>query len=323
MSSAPALNLPPAPMAGGAALAECVQFADGSVIWGPVKQAGVRLAGQRIDSLPVHVVGDAGFAAAPGSCSNSLKPVASASEFGAKGVLGVGYLAQDCGERCAVTAANNVYYACTSSCAGTTVAPGSQVTNPVALLATDNNGVLLKMQAPAGGSAATASGSLIFGIGTQANNALGNARVFNLNAATGYITTVYKNRQYTNSFIDSGSNAIYFDDSGIAVCSNYEHGFYCPPSTMDLTAAIVGGKGNLDNVAFSVANAGRMFSANSSYVAFTSLAGPVSATSGTTLPDNVWYPVFDWGLPFFYGRSVFTAIEGRDTPGGKGPYYAY
>jgi hypothetical protein len=33
--------------------------------------------------------------------------------------------------------------------------------------------------------------------------------------------------------------------------------------------------------------------------------------------------IFDWGLPFFYGRKVYTAIESRNTPGGVGPYWAY
>ncbi len=32
---------------------------------------------------------------------------------------------------------------------------------------------------------------------------------------------------------------------------------------------------------------------------------------------------FDFGLGFFFGRSVFTAIEGQGTPGGAGPYFAY
>ena len=32
---------------------------------------------------------------------------------------------------------------------------------------------------------------------------------------------------------------------------------------------------------------------------------------------------FDWGLSFFYGRTVFTAIEGKTTPGGVGPYVAF
>jgi hypothetical protein len=28
-------------------------------------------------------------------------------------------------------------------------------------------------------------------------------------------------------------------------------------------------------------------------------------------------------LPFFFGRNVFTAIEGRNTSGGMGPFVAY
>jgi hypothetical protein len=32
---------------------------------------------------------------------------------------------------------------------------------------------------------------------------------------------------------------------------------------------------------------------------------------------------FDWGLPFFFGRSVYTAIDGRAAGGSTGPYYAF
>ena len=32
---------------------------------------------------------------------------------------------------------------------------------------------------------------------------------------------------------------------------------------------------------------------------------------------------FDFGLPFFMGRHVFTAIEGQSTSAGNGPYMAY
>jgi hypothetical protein len=37
---------------------------------------------------------------------------------------------------------------------------------------------------------------------------------------------------------------------------------------------------------------------------------------------------FDWGLPLFYGRSVFTAIDGASTLTSTGsivtgPYWAY
>ncbi|QDZ27844.1 DUF3443 domain-containing protein [Noviherbaspirillum sp. UKPF54] len=323
-SSQSALSFPQL-QTGGLALAECVQFADGSSVWGPVRSADVKLAGQRVSALPVHVVGDAGFAAIPDACSNSLTPATTAAQFGANGVLGVGTLDQDCGDLCSTTAQNGFYYACTSSSCSPSTAPlAQQVPNPVARFATDNNGVVVQLPGVAPGGAATVSGSLIFGIGTQSNNALGSAKVFNLDPASGYFTTIYNNRTYAKSFIDSGSNAIYFDDAGITICSGYDHGFYCPPFTRNLTATMIGVKvgGASGTVSFSVANADNLFHANPSFVAFPTLAGPMSGIDNTT-PASLWSSYFDWGLPFFYGRSVFTAIHGRDTPGGKGPYYAY
>ncbi len=32
---------------------------------------------------------------------------------------------------------------------------------------------------------------------------------------------------------------------------------------------------------------------------------------------------FDFGLPFFYGRKVYTAIAGRNAGGTVGPYVAF
>ena len=65
-------------------------------------------------------------------------------------------------------------------------------------------------------------------------------------------------------------------------------------------------------VAGNVANAQTLFSSNGgNNKAFDNLAG-------TNAP-----PSFDWGLPFFFGRRVFTAIDGQSTPAGKGPYFAY
>jgi hypothetical protein len=32
---------------------------------------------------------------------------------------------------------------------------------------------------------------------------------------------------------------------------------------------------------------------------------------------------FDWGMPFFFGRTVFVAIDGASTLHGTGPYWAY
>ena len=62
-------------------------------------------------------------------------------------------------------------------------------------------------------------------------------------------------------------------------------------------------------VTFDVANAVALFN-NADAFAYHNLAGP-----GPNM--------FDWGLPFFYGRRVFIAIEGQTTPAGPGPYIAY
>ena len=61
----------------------------------------------------------------------------------------------------------------------TTLALASQVSNPVAAFAKDNNGVIVELPS-ASGPEASLSGSLIFGIGTRSNNGLGGATVYNL-----------------------------------------------------------------------------------------------------------------------------------------------
>ena len=45
---------------------------------------------------------------------------------------------------------------------------------------------------------------------------------------------------------------------------------------------------------------------------FADLAGPGAGSD-----------YFDWGLPFFYGRGVFYAIEGASVEGGQTPFVAY
>jgi hypothetical protein len=61
-------------------------------------------------------------------------------------------------------------------------------------------------------------------------------------------------------------------------------------------------------VTFKIANAETLL--NSSNTAFNNLGG--SYDGG-----------FDYGLPFFFGRDVYVAIENQNTPGGVGPYWAY
>lgn len=287
----------------GSPLAQCTQFVNGYT-WGPVKAVDVRLGGASVNSLAIQVIDDPGFTNVPASCS-STGPV---QTFGGNGILGVGVFQQDCGPACAQAAIPGNYYACVgAACQAVAVDLARQVQNPVGLLASDNNGVVIDLPAVSATGAATINGSLILGIGTQANNGLGNAVVFALDPNAGTLTTVFNGQSYAGSSIDSGANALFFPGGATTVCSS---GFYCPATTQQFTATNQGTNGSSGTVNFSVANADSLL--NTGYAAFSNLAAP---------PAGI--PRFGWGLPFHFGRRVFTAIEGRSSAGGSGPYVAY
>ena len=305
-TAAASLALPAVTLATGAALAECGHFASGYT-WGAVRRADIRLASQTASSVPVQVIGDAGVPAVPSACSGtggSLDPAGAA-----KGILGVGLFVQDCGLACEQLVSPQIYFGCTAgSCVSSRVATSSQVTNPVALLATDNNGVVMVLPAVPTGGVNRATGALILGIGTQANNQLGAATVLTTDQR-GYFRTVYNGTTYNQSFIDSGSNGFFFQDAALKTCAVSTE-FFCPDAPLALTATQVSNAGVSRDVGFTIESVDAL----SGPVAGANIAG----SAGTALPN-----AFDWGLPFFYGRTVFTAISGASTPAGPGPYWAW
>jgi hypothetical protein len=186
----------------------------------------------------------------------------------------------------------------------------------------DNNGTIVELPAISAQGAPSVSGALVFGIGTRDNNALGGATVIPLDS-NGYFLTKYpSNGSYAVSFLDSSSNAIYFADgatAGIPTCSSPYASFYWPSATLNLSAAVRDARGlvNLD-VSFSVANAMSLFAGSN--VAFDNLAGPGADISSGSSSLSAY---FDWGLPFYFGRKVFTSIEGQSTPGVSGLFVAF
>ena len=304
---------------GGATVAACIQYVDLSYNWGPVALFDVKMAGETARSVPIQVIADPAFAfpAAPPGCANGGTAGNTVDGLSANGYLGVSSAVYDCGSSCAPGTASNpgLYYACAgSSCQVTTVPLGSQIQNPVALFASDNNGVMITLPALPAAGAPSASGTLTFGIGTQGDNALGGA-VVQTQDVHGNFTTTYDGVPYASSFIDSGTNGIFFLDAattGLPTCS-LSPDFYCPPTTQSLTATNRGANARTKSVTFSVANLDSLPAAN---WVFDNVAGPSSFGTSSS-------KYFDWGLPFFFGRTVFVAIDGRSTPGGYGPYWAY
>jgi hypothetical protein len=304
---------------GGTPYAECAQFASGYA-WGTVRLADVGLGGEKAFSVPVHVIEDPDNpGAVPPGCATSGAAMDSVASLGGNGLLGVGVFREDCGSACVGAPIPNAYYQCDASsgaCVSSTIALAQQVANPVALLAKDNNGVLIQLPAIDPGGAINVPGTLALGIGTRSNNGLGGAQVYALSASGGgtFTTVLGDGTSYADSFVDSGSNLLFFGSNSLPVCAAPFDGFYCPVGTQSLSAVNTAINGTSGSISFSVANAVSALSANPSATAFNNLAGsaPVSADFG-----------FDWGLPFFFGRNVYTALEGASTPGGTGPYVAY
>ena len=308
-------------------LVECFQFVS-SFTWGPVMMADVKMAGEVASNIPIQVIGQSAFPNIPAACQNVCAPPGSCSsetlqDLGANGLLGVSSSVQDCGGPC--TTPTSLYFLCPtpSTCSETAVSLAQQPPNPVAMFATDNNGVLVQLPAIASLTGeATATGTLFFGIGTESNNGLGTATIFQVDEF-GNFTTVYNNVAYPGSFLDSGSNGIFFLTSHLtgmsdANCGGANGEWYCPNSTTQFATVTEGTTGTQEAVAFNAESANTLFNTNNT--AFNDLTGP-NPTCFVT--PNTTAPCFDWGLPFFFGRNVFVAIEGRNTPGGNGPYWAY
>lgn len=319
----PNLTLP-AINSGGNPLQECTQFVDLSYIWGPVSQADIHMAGETASSVPIQVISATPSYTVPAGClslgSAGAVDLNTVAALGANGILGLGNFAQDCGTAC-VSAANGVaaYFTCPAGACAIAAAPlTDQLSNPVASFAQDNNGLLITLPSVPAAGALTATGSMIFGIGTQSNNALGSAQIYAVDGSA-YFTTTYNGVAYTASYIDSGSSINFFLDSatlGNIDCLDMPPGVYCPASTLSFTVTNTGTNGVSGPVTFSIANGDVLLSSNNS--AFNDLGGD----SGT----NEMSDYFDFGIPFFLGRNVFVGIEGKTVPNGvvaPNGYWAY
>jgi hypothetical protein len=262
----------------------------------------------------------------PSACSSTGTQENTVSTFGANGILGVGVFPQDCGTYCASTVSNGYYYACTSggSCQATTLPLAEQVTDPAIEFPTDNNGVIVELPTlGSSGIATTVSGALVFGIGTEGNNTLGAQTVLPANSY-GDITTEYNGQSLPYSFFDTGSNAYYFVDSSIPDTCVSQANWFCPSTTLQLTAINTAPSGTQSTVAFSIANAGTLFSQypTPQYSAFANI-GANAGNQSSFCPNQATNCSFDFGLPFFFGRNVYVAFYGALTSGGTGPYFAY
>ena len=251
---------------GDAPVVECATFISG-VTWGPVKVADIKMSSELASTIPIQVIADPNYLTTPTGCSNGLPSLQSTSTLKANGILGIGLLISD----------GQSYYACpsnqTSNCVAITLAASAQVQNPVAAFAINNNGVVMQLPGISTSGAGTTTGSLYFGIDTQSNNSSNGASIIPTNSS-GLFVTAFNGVNYRQSFIDSGSNGLFFPAGNQAATlktCTYSIGFYCPATTQSYVATVPLQNFMTGTINFSIANADTLVSTGNT--AFSNLGG--------------------------------------------------
>ena len=313
---------------GGETLMNCVQFLDTSNLWGSVSKANIQLGGLTTSiPIPIQIAANPATPyALPSACGNASNSMTAANSInntlGANGILGIGTAVSDCGAYCANTSGIGAYYTCPNgTCSATTVPLDNQLQNPVPHFPTDNNGLIVMLPNVPLSGATTVNGSIIFGVGTHANNQLdgtstliqpGNRNGGGINTSVSAASASYGPVVMTNSFFDTGSNGLLFGTPATPAMP-IRTKWYAPAAPVTLTATI-SGKNTVDKtISMVISDTG-----NFSYQTY---ARP---SMGTTVNDS---QIFDWGLPFYYGRKVYLVINDMtaDAAGQPitGPYFAF
>jgi hypothetical protein len=169
------------------------------------------------------------------------------------------------------------------------------------------------------GGVASVNGYLVLGIGTQSNNVPSGVSAVTVDALTGDFTTDFSGKTM-GGFLDSGSNGLFFPtpcSPSLADCSSIDPsaaGYYCPSSVVSLSANTTSATGTPSYaVPFQIGGL-QNFDLNNHHV-FLEFGANMSVGGSS---------VFDWGLPFYFGRNVYVGFEGSSsTAFGPGPYWAY
>jgi hypothetical protein len=183
----------------------------------------------------------------------------------------------------------------------------------------------VQLPAVAPGGATSIQGYLFLGIDTRLNNSSTGFTMYPADpnpadSTYGEFITIFPTtggNTYSSSFLDTGSNGLFFDPgsvSALTTCTSGTFiGWYCPSSTLNLSATTEGYLGTPSGpVSFQIGDASTFSSSN---WVFSELGAPFDSSTLSAY--------FDWGLPFFMGRNVYVGIEQKTSSLGTGPYWAY
>jgi hypothetical protein len=278
----------------GNPIAECVWA------FGYIKRADIALGGLKAPNLPLQVL-ESTDPNMPSNCTPDETPYDPNSY---NGMLGLSPSMHD------VQTWN--FYSCgNGGCVSASVPPEQMPQNPVSAFPTDNNGYAVKFPGISAQGVESVTGHLIFGLGTRPNNQL----PFVLNpivpqATWGQFKVESNGNTYTSAF-DTGTWQYNFPALGADVCTD-NASMLCPASPLQVQVKLVDATGaTVHTATLHVANYDDFPSTNN---AFNDIATTVAGSNDLML-----------GMPFFYGKTIYFAIENQYTPQypWTGPWVAY
>ena len=316
--------------ASGTAVTECITYVS-SYSYGPIVNADVYIAGEKVSNSSLQVYGSANYAAPTDCSSQGGVETDTPAAVGGNGVFGVNFETND---------AYSLYFNCPpgNADACTLDSTYAGIPNVVSQFSTDNNGVTLSLPAVAAtGSTTPVVGTLYFGVGTQANN-MPSATTWSLpvdpNIADasgslnpGYLTfAATLSGTWTTAYLDSGTDVDYFTDAALALCTssptNPYYGYFCPSTTQSVTFELAGTgtTSPAHALSYSVVSPTSL-GYGATAVAVADVAGATGASS--TLTNTT----FAFGLASFFGHTVYVLFSGKTAPGtaigGTGPIDGY
>jgi hypothetical protein len=116
-------------------------------------------------------------------------------------------------------------------------------------------------------------------------------------------------------FIDSGSNFYFFHTAALTGCSGALEGYYCPASETTLTYT---NTSYPDLLTHSTASLNVISPEDATLDPAAAVFSNIAVDTFELIDGS-----FDWGLPFFFGKTVYVGILGKSSTLGTGPYFAY
>ena len=289
-------------------IANCVGYGDLSVNWGPVAIANISLGNESTTkSIPILLI-DASYIDNGAACLQNYNSTGqtfhlqtSPADFRYNGILGVASRVYD-----------NVtdYFSCTnSSCSKSPTIKDNNsqlLANPIAFLPKSyESGITFKFPVIGNRGAINAVGYAVFGVGSNKDNTFeSDVKIYPISNCTDVficMPTTLEGSSIEHGFLDTGSNFFYFNDANIKK-NNY--GYYIPSSIITLSPINNSIPTNINIANYDIITKTRNTSFNN---------------NGVKTDDNI----LDYGLPFFFGKTIYICFAGMTCNGIAGPYWAF